>query len=248
MLIGMRKILLALLAALVLPAALWAAGGDMLVTAPELPLQIKQFGAKKGADYWKVYAGTGDLLEITYGATDGDRVALCVLPPTVVTDFGVTDDQCLTRDSTIGQTSLAMTMNPTGYYTLVFGDGLCAPHNFATDCKKYGVAYFVSVTLLKYTETLLKGPSVAFAGARVKLTGTVRGAAGGVVEIQERVSGRPARGIGLARIGADGSFVRVVRLPVAFRGDVHYTALFHGDSEHRESSRVIRVRSIMISR
>src|SRR4051812_25364523 len=74
---------LAAATALAAPAGALANGGNDLATAPEMPTTIRQFSAKFGADFWKVYLNVGDLMTIDYSSTDGDKVSFCLLPPTV---------------------------------------------------------------------------------------------------------------------------------------------------------------------
>src|SRR4051795_12770467 len=93
--------MLAAAAALVAPGAALGNGGDDLTTAPEMPTTIRQFSAKFGADFWKVFLNVGDLMTIDYSSTDGDKVSFCLLPPTVT---GAT-----TTDTTPTTTSLLPT-------------------------------------------------------------------------------------------------------------------------------------------
>src|SRR4051795_6797591 len=111
---------LAAAAALLAPAAALGNGGDTLSTAPEMPTTVRQFSAKFGPDFWKVFLNVGDLMTIDYSSTDGDKVSFCLLPPTVtggpaapvtttdLTDTTVvpvgttpvlTDDQCAGSDT-----------------------------------------------------------------------------------------------------------------------------------------------------
>src|SRR3954463_9630593 len=68
---------------LALPVAALGNGGDSLSTAPEMPTTVRQFSAKFGPDFWKVFLNVGDLMTIDYSSTDGDKVSFCLLPPTV---------------------------------------------------------------------------------------------------------------------------------------------------------------------
>src|SRR5437867_1580029 len=137
-------------AALLVPAAALGNGGDDLTTAPEMPTTVRQFSAKFGADYWKVFLNVGDLMTIDYSSTDGDKVSSCRLPPTVTgstppgltpgTTTGtttsltqttpattpiLTDDQCAGSDTTFTRNRITLSVvNPPGYWTLVFADGL----------------------------------------------------------------------------------------------------------------------------
>src|SRR5580765_3913213 len=74
---------LAAAASLVLPASALGNGGDDLSTAPEMPTTVRQFSAKFGPDFWKVFLNVGDLMTVDYSSTDGDKVSFCLLPPTV---------------------------------------------------------------------------------------------------------------------------------------------------------------------
>lgn len=255
-----------LLAALALPASGAAAGGDDIGTAPEMPTSVRQYSARFGPDYWKVYLSVGDLMTIDYSSTDGDRVGFCLLPPTVggtssasaptttsdlfpttttpaTSSTPLTDDQCAARDSTFTKTRVSLSVvNPPGYWTLVFSDGLCAPHNYSTTCPTYDVAYSATLTVRRFTQTLVSLPAAGTRSSSVDLSGRVVGMTGGYVELRTQREGKWVS-LGLAPLNATGQFTRRVRLP-GRRGVYPYRVTFYGDDEHRPSGRTVAIRVV----
>jgi hypothetical protein len=256
---------LAAAASLVLPASALGNGGDDLSTAPEMPTTVRQFSAKFGPDFWKVFLNVGDLMTVDYSSTDGDKVSFCLLPPTVTgatttptttsgfTDTTIlptptvgttpilTDDQCAGSDTTFTHNRITLSVvNPPGYWTLVFADGLCAPHNYTTTCTTYDVAYSVTLTVRHFTQTVVAFPTTAPGGRQVTLSGRVIGMTGGYVQISTQRKGKWVV-IGLSPIGVNGVFSRVVRLP-RDRGLYPYRVTFFGDQDHRPSGRTVAIR------
>jgi hypothetical protein len=250
-------------ASLLLPAAALGNGGDTLSTAPEMPTTVRQFSAKFGPDFWKVFLNVGDLMTIDYSSTDGDKVSFCLLPPTVTgtsvpTTPGttslvptipaattstpvLTDDQCAGSDTTFTKNRITLSVvNPPGYWTLVFADGLCAPHNYTTTCTTYDVAYSATLTVRHFTQTVIAFPAAAPLGRQVTLSGRVIGMTGGYVQISTQRK-RKWLVVGLTPIGVNGVFSRVVRLP-RDRGRYPYRVTFFGDEDHRPSGRTVAIR------
>jgi hypothetical protein len=262
-------VLLALGVALAFPASGAGAGGDDISTAPEMPTSIRQYSAKFGPDFWKIFLNVGDLMTLDYSSTDGDRVSVCLLPPTVggastdstdttptTTDLfpttttdttpatsstPLTDDQCAARDSTFTKARLSLSVvNPPGYWTLVFADGLCAPHNYTTTCPTYDVAYSSVLTVRRFTQTLVSAPAAAPRNATIELSGRVVGMSGGYVEAQTQRDGKWVS-LGLVPLNATGQFNRRTRLP-GKRGLYPFKVTFYGDDEHRPSGRTVAIR------
>lgn len=280
-------LLVALAAALAVPAAATGNGGDDLASAPEMPTTVRQFSAKFGPDFWKVFLNVGDLMTIDYSSTDGDKVSFCLLPPTVTggataptatdttgsgfitptptttttTPFAppattspfettptvpttpptLTDDQCAAFDTTFTRNRITLAVvNPPGYWTLVFADGLCAPHNYFTTCTTYDVAYGATLNVRHFTQTLLSLPTTAPAGKAILLTGRVVGMSGGYAEISTERKGKWIV-LGLSSIGVNGIFSRAIRLPTD-KGLYPYRVTFYGDDEHRPSGRTVQIR------
>lgn len=302
-------------AGLAVPAAGLGAGGDDLTAAPELPTTVRQFSAKFGADFWRVYLNVGDLMTVDYSSSDGDKIAFCLLPPGVAgtSDNGITiptspartaspptatvptqttpfptqttpfpttttpfpttttpfpttttptpttptlttptltapsptatltDDQCAARDTTFTKARVTLSVvNPPGYWTLVFADGLCAPHNYSTMCRTYDVAYSVILSVRRFTQTIAALPAAGRRNGTVSLSGRVIGMTGGYVEIRVQRKGK-WRSLGLVSVNATGQFSRKVRLP-SERGLYPYRVTFYGDNEHRPSGRTLSIR------
>jgi hypothetical protein len=262
----MRVAPLALVAALVLPALAVAAGGDDVSTAPEMPTTVRQFSAKFGADFWKVYLNVGDLMTIDYSSSDGDRVGFCLLPPTIGDSGAVTpaptttdpfdavptvpttgsttpiaDDQCAGRGSTFTKERLTLSVvNPPGYWVIAFADGLCAPHNYSTTCRTYDVAYSATLTVRRFTQTILSFPAAGQRASSVLMSGRVIGMTGGFVEVRVQRQGK-WRSYGMTTVNATGQFSRKLRLPNE-RGTFPFRVTFYGDAEHRPSGRTVTIR------
>jgi hypothetical protein len=256
-------------AVLAVPAVAWAGGGDDLVGAPEMPTTVRLFSAKFGADFWRVYLNVGDLMTVDYSSSDGDKVSFCLLPPGVagggaasgsgsgstvtgplspVTSVPVVtaqpvlgDDQCAGSDTTFTKRRVTLSVvNPPGYWTLVFADGLCAPHNYFTSCTSYDVAYSATLSVRHFTQTVISFPAAAPLGRQVTLSGRVIGMTGGYVELSTQREGSWTV-IGFAPIEINGGFARVVRLPRR-RGRYPYRVTFFGDQSHRPSGRTVAIR------
>src|SRR5207245_2170002 len=155
----------------------------------------------------------GDLMTIDYSSTDGDKVSFCLLPPTVTgsappgvapgttttsltqtspaTTPILTDDHCAGSDTTFTRNRITLAVvNPPGYWTLVFADGLCAPHNYSTTCTTYDVAYSATLTVRHFTQTVVAFPATAPLGRQVTLSGRVIGMTGGYAEISTQRKGK----------------------------------------------------------
>jgi hypothetical protein len=153
----------------------------------------------------------------------------------------LSDDQCAGSDSTFTHDRVTMSVvNPPGYWTLVFADGLCAPHNYTTTCTTYDVAYSVTLTVRHFTQTVVAFPATAPRGRQVTLSGRVIGMTGGYVYISTQRKGEWIV-IALSPIEINGVFSRVVRLPRE-RGRYPYRVTFFGDQEHRPSGRTVTIR------
>jgi hypothetical protein len=254
------------------PAALAVGvGGDDPANAPELRTIVRQFEAKFGPDYWRVYLNVGDLMTLDYSSTDGDRVGFCLLPPTATPETTPTttttetptapedtttpaepvetpaataplaDDACAGRASTFTKERVTLSVvNPPGYWMLVFADGLCAPHNYATECATYDVAYSATLTVRRFTQVIVSAPATARLAASITVSGRVIGMTGGHVEIQIQRQGK-WRSYGLTPINATGQFSRKLRLPNT-RATYPFKVTFYGDSEHRPSGRTFAIR------
>lgn len=261
-------LVLVLLAALAVPASLWAAGGDDIANPPELPTNVRQYSAKFGPDYWRVFLNVGDLMTVDYSSTDGDKVSFCLLPPSssstdgtsttptvpvptpddtgvvppATTTTTLTDDMCAGRDTTFTKSRITLSVvNPPGYWTLAFADGLCAPHNYDTTCKTYDVAYSATLTVRRFTQTLLTVANVAERRTQITASGRVIGMTGGYIQLAIQREGT-WRTIDLVPLNATGQYFRKFRLP-SKPGRYPFRATFYGDDEHRPSGRstVIRV-------
>jgi hypothetical protein len=163
------------------------------------------------------------------------------LSPPIGTTPVLTDDECAGSDSTFTHSRVTMSVvNPPGYWTLVFADGLCAPHNYSTTCITYDVAYSVTLTVRHFTQTVVAFPATAPLGRQVTLSGRVIGMTGGYVYISTQRKGKWIA-LGLSPLGVNGIFSRVVRLPRE-RGRYPYRVTFFGDQEHRPSGRTVTIR------
>jgi hypothetical protein len=158
-------------------------------------------------------------------------------PPSPV----LTDDQCAGSDTTFTKNRITLSVvNPPGYWTLVFADGLCAPHNYTTTCTTYDVAYSATLTVRHFTQTVVAFPATAPLGRQVTISGRVIGMTGGYVQISTQRK-RKWIVVGLTPIGVNGVFSRVVRLPRE-RGRYPYRVTFFGDEDHRPSGRTVAIR------
>jgi hypothetical protein len=132
-------------------------------------------------------------------------------------------------------------VNPPGYWTLVFADGLCAPHNYFTTCGTYDVSYSVTLLVRRFTQTIVSAPTVGRRRSRVTISGRVLGMTGGYVQISTQRQGK-WKIVGLAPLGALGTFSRATRLP-GTPGNYPYRVTFFGDDDHRPSGRTFAIRA-----
>jgi hypothetical protein len=217
-------------------------GGDDISTAVEAPLGVRVFGARFGVDYWKVFLHQGDILTIDAGSTDGDKVSVCLFPPTVTSSFGLTDAQCLGRAVTNSKQRVKLSIvNPEGYWTIGIADALCSPHNYTTTCASYAVAYGMTLSVRRYTQIINGTPTIGRHNDQLAFAGTVLGASGGYVEVQQ-VLHKKSTSVSLVPISATGSFAKTLTLP-RLAGLYRYRFVYYGDAEHLPTSQsfILRV-------
>jgi hypothetical protein len=239
--------LAALALLLLLPALARASGGDSIASAPELPLGQQQFGDVDRFDYWRVSMNAGDLLTANFGRTGGDLdVGLCVIRPDV-TDYTKDGARCVAYRETGTKSQLKFAATVAGHWTLVFGANwygclLGAGNqsiNVTWDCTRR-VAYEVTASVQRYTQTILTAPHTVRVGGRFTLRGRVAGARSGAVQLERQVA-RHWRLLKRVSLRSDGSFSLPTR--ARSRGLLRFRARYPGDASHRPSSATASARA-----
>jgi hypothetical protein len=117
---------LGVLAALVLPIALGAGGGQTIAGAPTLPIGVRVghsytlTGCEWYAEIWRIKLARGDRLRVSYGSKNGQPVQILVLDPSSTDQSGYESGSgVLAESSTIYRDDLALDATKAGRYSIV---------------------------------------------------------------------------------------------------------------------------------
>jgi hypothetical protein len=120
---------LGVLAALVLPVALGAGGGQTIAGAPILPigLRVGHAHALTGCEWygeiWRIKLVRGDRLRLAYGSKDGNPVQILLFKPSITDlaniESSVGQAGVLAESSTTFKDDLAFNATKAGLYTIL---------------------------------------------------------------------------------------------------------------------------------
>jgi hypothetical protein len=205
-------------------------GGASIATAANLPLGVRIEGESRRPEYWRVELGLADQLVVDLGSTNSRLSAeVCVLHYEV-TDYSSDDARCSAWASTSTKRQLRfIAPAPGSWIVVVYGCGGCYIFRPLAASR---VAYEFTARVRAYTRVTMP-PSIARAGRRATLRGSVQGAAGGKLLITQRLQRRWVP-LGTTPIRSNGSF----SFTTTFyrRGVVQIGAMYAGDDRHRPSS------------
>lgn len=212
--------------------------GGSIAAAPALPLGQRIVKATNKPVFWRVQLDLGDQIVVDFGSTNKDYAELCLLQPDV-NDYSVNDEPpCAVFVSTKFKSQLRFIAPASGGWIVVVW-GCTGCQVFRPGARR--VAYEFTAFLKRFTRVTLLAPARASVGRRVKLKGTVEGAATGVIDLVARVSGQWVP-LGSTRLQAGGFFVFNPRF--SQRGLFRVRALYRGDSSHRASGTTVTLRVV----
>jgi hypothetical protein len=117
---------LGVLAALALPVALGAGGGQTIASAPTLPIGVRVGHAYtlKGCEWygeiWRIKLARGDRLRLNYGSKNGQPVQILVVDPSITDQSpDAQGSGVLAESSTIYRDDLALVATKAGRYSIV---------------------------------------------------------------------------------------------------------------------------------
>jgi hypothetical protein len=234
---------LSLLAAALAGAAGAAAGGPSVAAAPLLSSGREQVNAVAGVDYWRVKLRERDRLTIEYGPQKANEwVEVCVYRPGV-SDSALVSARCYAGDQNTSDDALTLTARWGGVWTIAVrpypgcsSSGLSDPR-----CTNAGVAYRLTATVRRPTETTLRGPNLVRRGELMRLSGALRGARGRVL-LEISLDRGAWQTLSIAPVDGAGRFSASAR--VARAASVRVRASFPESSQYTASSSTVVIRVV----